>query len=216
MLFEPGPLTFLDPETTLPPRLTFGFEALAVQTSAQIEGSRDRLASHAATMASDLGGSPTGGFDGAVAAAAAEQSSQVQGEAMTLAVHVSGAKDLSDELAFVQGHFPAEGSQPGLPPVAIDPNDVFEGGGGVTPAPPAPPPPAPPPTPPPGDGDGGGGGGGGGGSKSAQQLLELYMQENPNERPRIEKFLRDNPGDYARAPSALDLPGWADFVRRHT
>jgi len=85
--------------------------------------------------------------------------------------------------------------------------ELLGGGGG-----------GPLPTPTPGGGGGGGGGGegegGGDGDVIQWALLRTYADENPNERSRIEAFLRDNPGDDERAPSALDLPGWDDFIAR--
>lgn len=47
----------------------------------------------------------------------------------------------------------------------------------------------------------------------AADLLERYLQRNPSERPRVEAFLAGNRGDEHRAPAALDLPGWDEFVR---
>lgn len=214
MLFEPGPLTFLDPERTLPPRLTFGFETLATQTAGQVDGGVVRLAIAAATMASDLNASPTAGLDGPLDQAAAEQASQVGTPEPGLASQAGAADDLGDELDFNAANFPPENVRPPSPRVPRNATAAFDGvdwpGSG------APPPATGGDT---GGGEDGGGNGGGGGDTggappTTRELLERYMQANPTERPRIERFIADNPNDWDRAPTALGLPGWNDFVRR--
>lgn len=216
MLYERGPLDLIDVERVLPPRLTFGFEALAAGVTGDLAGVDARLASHAATMSQDLASSPAASLDGPLARAMAEHAGQVNAGPMSLTGDVYGAYVLEQELAFVQQNFPPEGTIPPVP-------DIEAGHGGVFlpgdwPAPPAPLPPG-------GSGggssggDGGGsngGGGGGGAASPAAALLELYAQQNPSEAARIAAFRASNPGDEARAPAALGLPGWAEFVARNS
>jgi hypothetical protein len=216
MLLEPGPLPLVDLERELPPRPTFEFEALTARMLEQLAGVDVRLAATLAIMAGDLAGSPTAGLDDPLARAAGEHASQVAGEAMALGAVASGAADLSDELEFVRGHFPPPGHIPPIPAVGEDLSNVFTGVDGALPPAPAPAPPAPG-----GGGDGGGDGGGAGGAPGTRELLDRYMDQNPSERPRIERFLADNrnpdgSSDWDRAPSALNLPGWAEFVARNS
>ena len=216
MLYEPGPLGAVDPLRVIPPRLTYGFEALAAGTSGQVEGARVNLAAHQSTLAGELAHSPAASLDGPLARAAGEHQAQLGAGGLAVLNVVQGAADLSDELNFVAAHFPAENERPPLPDLPTGAPPLFHEIG-TPPAPPAPPSSG-------GGGAGGGGGGstggdsggGGGGGDRARELLELYMQQNPSERPRIERFLSDNAGDHHRAPSALNLPGWSEFVARNS
>jgi hypothetical protein len=159
-------------------------------------------------MASDLGSAPTGGLDDPLARAASEQNSQLAGEPMTLSDQLQRAAELGSELDFNRGHFPTDGSSPSLPSVNTNAGNVFEGVDF----------PSAPSTPAPsggggGGGDGGGdggdgGGGGGGGGSDLPARVEEYLQRRSDQRARVERFLRDNPGDYDRMPSALELPDW--------
>ena len=211
MLLEPGPIAFLDPATTIAPPLTFGFEELATQLRAELEGARSRIDANASTMAGDLGSSPIAGLDAIVAAAASEHARNVGAGEMSLLANYNDALGLYDLLASGQAEYPPEGSVPSLPAIEGDPSPIGElnlpegsSSGGD------------------GDGDDGGGddGGGDGGGSSGRlgtrELVELYMQENPGERARIERFLADNDNDWGRVPAALELPGWSEFVARHS
>jgi len=215
MLLEPGPIAPLDPDRELPPRLTFDFASLAAGAAHSIEGTRGEIGSRLQVMAGGLDSGGLGALDSATNRAASEHAAGVNGGAMDLAPALGGAADLDDELAFVQRHFPAENERPPLPGVAGDPENVFDtvdwvtadeledrddGGGGG------------------GGGDGGGdggGGGGGGGARGPRELWNLYREQNPTERPRMDRFIEDNPGDYERGPRAIGLPGWDEFVSRN-
>src|SRR5918993_3958901 len=91
VLLEPGPLSPLDPDRVLPPRLTFGFEAIAANPSQQIENARAAIASAQSQMAGDLGGGAGGALDTLLARAATAHAGQVGAGPFTLATHLDTA-----------------------------------------------------------------------------------------------------------------------------
>jgi hypothetical protein len=115
-----------------------------------------------------------------------------------------GRTPSQDELI---AHFGNPGGLAGVLAVILNSDEYRERHGvpgGPPPGPPATPTPTPPPPPP-----------GNPWPDGTKDLIDAYMDERPDQRGRIEQFLRNNPNDYGRLPRALELPGWLDFWIRH-
>jgi len=221
MLFEPGPLSFLSVDEILAPRVAPNLTGALAPVVEAARGGEAALEAQLARMSEDLGASPVEGFNDPVARAAAAHASQVHGDSPSLAAVAAAAEALDDALAHLAGDLPPAGTRAALPPVERQ-GDEFEGvergpGGDEPPRPDQPdyplpaqpgeprPTPTPTPTPAPGDLYG---------STDAGRALQAYAARNPSEAPQIERFLVSNPGDVGRAPDALSLPGWSEFLER--
>lgn len=215
MLFNPGPLTLL-PDSVFPRLVVRNeFEQQAAVEVSALEQHALGLGIQASAIASALGSS-TQGLEGLeLAAFAAELARQPSDLDATVGGVAASVDVLEREFGGLIGELPdpnvvvpeptsgppAGTETPGAPP---------PGPGPITPEPgifvPTGPRPTPTPTPPP-SGDLYS-------TTDAGRALRAYADRNPTERPRIEAFLRNNPGDDHRAPGALSLPGWADFYGR--
>jgi hypothetical protein len=215
MLFDPGPLPLL-PDSVFP-RLDVrrDFEAAAAGEVSALEQHAFGLGIQASVIASALGSS-TQGLEGLELAAFAQELAHQPSDLDTTVGGVAASVDvLEREFGGLIGELPdpnvvvpeptsgppAGTETPGAPPpgpgpITPDPGVFVPFGSRPTPTP------APPPS---GDLYDG---------SDAARALQRYAEVNPNERSRIEAFLRANYHDFARAPGALGLPGWVEFYGR--
>jgi hypothetical protein len=228
MLLDPGPLTHLDADRLLEPVPSPDLESFVASRLGAVSSGIGVLSRALDAMGADLAAfdadALTAPLDAAIAAHEGAAAAPLPDFARDVS-HVDGTQGELDALA---GQLPPDTGAPEEPGDIIDQGDRFDsaepidlealqrqfddiwramgqistGGGGPGPG---------------GGGDPGGGPpvGAGGYIDGTEELLRAYMDRFPDQRDRIEAFLRSNPGDYGRAPRALELPSWNSFVRNY-